>query len=337
MKLPTNLVTAIKHVFRRLGHPTPVVVAVTAFLVLAGAGQLRYNAASSGLFSPVSKSGTADKTQSPRSTPVDTANEASQGTQAVDSRSQRPGNPASGAPARLTGPLPFPSYQLVATPSQITLDVNSGTGIVKVASADGTTFPAPVTTAPNNIMVSVPDGGPPPQGGPGKLQASWQLYISTIGKTTAGQGYIEVQAGRGSTRFLVKWLPVPAIETLKGAIVRTDGTDTITYTVNFTVAPNSTVPVAPHSLYLSIYDTSGCINTAELSKSVVYNGGQQNYSLSCTVLRRPVYVPGTGYPPPLNAGGSLSIRVGITVTPASGYFIQSPEPVTFMTPDPYDQ
>ncbi|HSX33149.1 MAG TPA: hypothetical protein VLF91_02320 [Candidatus Saccharimonadales bacterium] len=235
----------------------------------------------------------------------------------------------SGAPPAVTIPT------LVASPASVQL-FPRGYALVNLTMSNGAPLPQPTTTAPSGLLVNASVTAA--YYAPGIAMATtWAVTISQPDRNSQGQGTVTFTANGSTTSVSVSWSPEPGFSLIPGSLVRSEDASTITYTAYFSIAPTNPAFGTP-TIATRLFNPLGspppaCIG-GKLSETFVY-GGQNNFWLSCTVAKQPPYVPGSGPPPPLPSAMALSVDV--TATMPSGFLMNSPPYIGYVTPSPYDQ
>lgn len=239
------------------------------------------------------------------------------------------GHSTGGVPNSSTSISKLPVFTLAASPTQVTIP-GAGTATIVVSHTSGTKIWQPTVVSTPGLVAYVESATPTPGGGP-ILKTAWNVYVSQPNPDSSGEGYITVNEPGSSLRVPVKWSPYPSYYLTKGALVRTEDANTITYTANFSIVPS--MVFGNPTISLRVMDTSACIN-GDQTKSFQYNGAK-DLSISCVVARRALYIPGSGYPPPL--GSNLVFSVNVAVQNSQGYVTPQPSLQFTSAQSPYDE
>jgi hypothetical protein len=156
-----------------------------------------------------------------------------------------------------------------------------------------------------------------------------EITISLLSRFSSGSGTVVLQSPEGySGSLTVQWDSFPDYSVRQSHIVRTDYDDVINYNLGFTISPNEIFgnPIINYS-FLSSYP---CINHADPSKSVRYNGNNQ-MSIDCMVER---YIPTPGVPSPLSGATVVRVQVDADIAYLGQKTFHTLE---FALPEKYDR
>lgn len=290
-------------------------------LAFAAKSKLPLTAASSN-----GASGNAGNTSTPSATTPGTT---TRGSSNSTSNKNTTGNSQSS-----TTPMTASVEQLLANPSTLTLGETSGGATFEVSTSSHTSFPQPQVSYSSDLYAYVAGPLPPTNFGGGLWQQpSWQIIVRQTNFSSTGTGHVTVTSYGHTVTVPVSYRPVPTFSTTRGSLIRTDGTNTITYTANFTLNPVNWIYGTP-TLTMRLYNTSACINTADLNQTIRYSG-QNAYSMTCVVNRLAPYVPGSGSPPP--PASELNFTIDVAVQLPDGNYVDGEQPFGFTAPAPYNQ
>lgn len=336
----SNLAQVVKFVKnlmpKVLGHPALVVVATTSLVGLAGLASYSLNPANGNYVSSVTNrlSSITSSTGSNENTKTDGGTDPTSGADKVAT----PGADEDGV--RRAAVSPVTGLALVASPAQPHLGPNSQTEVT-ISRLDGQPMGTPSVKAGPGIGADIDYSlSPPPlnfSGGVWEPKA-WVVTVYSENYNSSGTSNLvfTTQDG-GSITIPVSWTPIPGFDAAKGALTRTDGIDTITYTATFTLQPNAnfTFYGAPTIHYYVYFGAGACTNTPQLTQYITYSG-QTTFSLDCVVARRPPWQPGTPLPP---APTALTLGINVeAILPNGNSIYNYPAQFTYTsTQIPYDQ
>lgn len=127
--------------------------------------------------------------------------------------------------------------------------------------------------------------------------------------------------------------PAQSFNVTSSSPLRTDGSDTITYSVTLTIVP-VVAGFGNPSITAHIYFAPACENTGSLSKTIQYSPGNNTITLNCVVTRIMPYVVGQSVPP-LPSATSFTIEVYGQI--ADGTFIYGMPGTAYVLPSGYDR
>ena len=299
----------------------PVCAGILTCFLLAGANNSENTHRKSDQTAPTSTLGAVQEptADSGQATAGNSGNQNDSSKPSQTSTSSQPSNvsrPESLQKIRAAKPLLF-------SKSNITIDIlsNVGSTTFEVFNESNTPIFLPIVSGPKGLDIRVVQ---PPAGlGLEKNTKRWEVFVQSNDINKSGQGYITVTAlgvtgGNHEGKIFVQWQAIPHFSAIQGAIGRTEDAASVTYTVNFTLAPSQNFGTP--TMHMKLSTPQPCIG-GETTKVVRYDG-QNTHSLSCTVARPTPFVPGTGALPPPAPDTHIGFTVDIYgIDTASGKYI----------------
>lgn len=211
----------------------------------------------------------------------------------------------------MTDPLTPSMIPIVASPSSLAI---TASGLIDLRSSSGQGFRMPTVTTTEGLDVSVVSVSTPPSSFNGGIWLPTAYDISVAVqqryRSTNGTGSLTISApGTTTLNIPVSWRPTAEVTIIKGPLVRTDDTNTISYTAYFTLSHDVVfTEIGTPTITVKLTGTYACINTNDLSEGIQY-AGNDIFSMSCIVQR---FVPSPGVPPPPAEPLSFTLLIGMS-------------------------